>query len=235
MKTTIHKSDTRGIANHGWLNSRHTYSFSNYHNTNRMGFGKLRVINDDIIEASMGFGTHPHDNMEIISIPLQGSLRHEDSMGNKHIIETGEIQIMSAGTGLTHSEYNDSNVNSVNFLQIWITPKEIDIKPRYEQKHFNAENRHNKLQIIVSPDGEEKSISINQDVYFSLIDLDEEHSINYQLHNTNNGVYIFVIAGSVMLGDTLLDERDGIEVSESLMTNLMAREKTQLLYIETPI
>ena len=235
MKTAIHKSNTRGVANHGWLNSRHTYSFSNYHNVNRMGFGKLRVINDDIVEASMGFGTHPHENMEIISIPLQGSLRHEDNMGNQHTIESGEVQIMSAGTGITHSEYNNSDVDSVNFLQIWVLPKDIDIKPRYEQKRFNSEKRLNKLQVIVSPDGEEESISINQDVYFSLIDLDKDNSINYQLHNSKNGVYIFVISGSIMLEDTLLDERDGIEVSDSSMINCTAREKAQLLYIETPI
>jgi len=235
MKINIHKSDSRGIANHGWLNSHHTYSFANYHNPNRMGFGKLRVINDDIVEASMGFGTHPHENMEIISIPLQGSLRHKDSMGNQHMIESGEIQIMSAGTGITHSEYNNSEVDLVNFLQIWVLPKEIDIKPRYEQKRFNADKRHNKLQLIISPDGEEESISINQDVYFSLVDLDKDQSISYQLHNSDNGVYVFLISGSVMLGENCIEERDGAEISNTSNIELLGQTDAQILCIETPL
>ncbi len=235
MKINIHKSDSRGIANHGWLNSRHTYSFANYHNTHRMGFGKLRVINDDIVEPSMGFGSHPHDNMEIISIPLRGSLRHEDSMGNQHIIESGEVQIISAGTGITHSEYNNSVVDQVNFIQIWILPKKKNIEPRYDQKRFNVEKRRNQFQIIVSPDGEEESMSINQDVYFSLIDLDADRSISYQLRNSNNGIYIFMISGSVMLDDQCLEERDGVEVSNTSSVNLVARTSAQLLWIETPI
>jgi len=235
MKINIHKSDSRGIANHGWLNSRHTYSFSNYHDSDRMGFGKLRVINDDIVSPSKGFGTHPHNNMEIISIPLRGSLRHEDSMGSKHVIETGEVQIMSAGTGLTHSEYNNSDVESVNFLQIWILPKNMDIKPRYEQIRFESEKRKNKFQIIVSPEGEEESISINQDVYFSLVDLDKDHSISYQLHNSNNGVYVFLISGSVMLGKNCIEERDGAEISNTSNIELLGHTDTQILCIETPL
>ena len=235
MKINIHKSDSRGIANHGWLNSRHTYSFSNYHDPDRMGFGKLRVINDDIVSPSMGFGTHPHNNMEIISVPLSGCLRHEDSMGTKHVIETGEVQIMSAGTGLTHSEYNNSDVESVNFLQIWILPKILNIKPRYEQKRFNADNRHNKLQLIISPDGEEESVSINQDAYFSLVDLDKGHSISYQLHNSNYGVYIFLISGSVMLGENCIEERDGAEISNTSNIEILGHTDAQVLCIETSL
>lgn len=235
MKIVFHRSDSRGIADHGWLHSRHTFSFANYYNPDRMGFGKLRVLNDDIVEPGMGFGTHPHDNMEIVSIPISGTLRHEDSMGNQHIIESGEVQIMSAGTGITHSEYNDSDVDQVNFLQIWVIPKKLDIKPRYEQKRFDVEKKRNQFQIVVSPDGEQESISINQDVYFTLIDLDKDCSISYQLRNSDNGVYIFMISGSVMLGDQYLDERDGVEVSNTLSVALLARTNTQLLFIETPI
>jgi len=235
MKIKIHKSDSRGIANHGWLNSRHTYSFSNYHEPNRMGFGKLRVINDDIVDPSMGFGTHPHENMEIISIPLRGCLRHEDSMGNQHIIEADEVQIMSAGTGVTHSEYNNSDVEPVNFLQIWILPKLRDIKPRYEQNRFDSANRLNKFQLIVSPDGEEGSVSINQDVYFSLIDIDKDRTISYELHNSNNGIYLFLISGSMMLEEHCLEERDGAELSSISNVDLLATTDTQLLCIETPV
>ncbi len=235
MKIVFHRSDSRGIADHGWLHSRHTFSFANYYNPDRMGFGKLRVLNDDIVEPSMGFGTHPHDNMEIVSIPISGTLRHEDSMGNQHIIESGEVQIMSAGTGVTHSEYNNSDVDQVNFLQIWVMPKKLDIKPRYEQKRFDVEKKRNQFQIVVSPDGEKESISINQDVYFTLIDLDKDCSISYQLRNSDNGVYIFMISGSVLLGDQYLDERDGVEVSKTLSVTLLARTSTQLLFIETPI
>lgn len=235
MRVNVHKSDSRGLADHGWLKSRHTYSFSNYQDPDRMGFGKLLVINDDIVNPSKGFGTHPHDNMEIISIPLSASLRHEDSMGNQHVIEAGEVQIMSAGTGITHSEYNNSDVDEVNFLQIWVLPKEINIKPRYEQKRFNIEGRRNKSQTIITPDGAEGSIAINQDVYFSLIDLDKDYAIDYQLHNSANGVYLFVITGSVMLGEHCLEERDGAEISGIPDVGLLACTNARLLCIETPM
>ena len=235
MKINIHKSDSRGEANHGWLNSRHTYSFSDYYDPNRMGFGKLRVINDDTVNPAMGFGTHPHNNMEIISIPLRGSLRHEDSMGNQHIIETGEVQIMSAGTGITHSEYNNSDVDQVDFLQIWILPKNTGIKPRYEQNRFDSSKKRNQFQTIVTPDGEGESISINQDAYFSLIDIDKDRSVNYQLHNSNNGIYLFMISGSVLLDEHCLEERDGAEVSNIPSMHLLAATDSQVLCIETPL
>ena len=235
MKINIHRSDSRGLANHGWLNSRHTYSFSNYRDPNRMGFGKLRVINDDSVNPSMGFGTHPHENMEIISIPLSGCLRHEDSMGNQHIISTGEVQIMSAGTGLTHSEYNNSDVDQADFLQIWILPKNRDIRPRYEQNRFDPAKRRNQFQTIVSPDGEGESISINQDAYFALIDIDKDRSVSYQLHNSNNGIYLFVILGSVLFDEHCLEERDGVEVSNISNVDLLAATDTQVLCIEMPI
>lgn len=235
MKITVHTSDSRGTAHHGWLNSRHTYSFSNYYNPDRMGFGKLRVLNDDIVDPSMGFGTHAHDNMEIISIPLRGSLRHEDSMGSQHIIESGEVQIMSAGTGITHSEFNNSDADKVNFLQIWILPKAIDIKPRYEQKRFDTDKRRNQFQLLVSPDGQQGSVSINQDVYFSQVDLDKDRLVSYPLHDSNNGVYLFMISGSVMIDDQRLDQRDGAEVSNISNLDLQASTDAQILCIETPL
>ena len=235
MNIVIHKSDSRGIANHGWLQSRHTYSFSSYYNAERMGFGKLRVLNDDIVEPTMGFGTHPHENMEIISIPLSGSLRHEDSMGNQHVIESGEVQIMSAGTGITHSEYNYSATESVNFLQIWILPKKRDVEPRYAQKRFEPDQRINKLQLIVAPDDEHDAISINQDAYFSLLKLEDGHSIDYQLHNIQNGVYIFMISGSAKIDDLNLEARDGVEVFDTSSITLEANDDAEILWIETPL
>jgi len=200
-----------------------------------MGFGKLRVLNDDIVEPSMGFGTHPHENMEIISIPLSGSLRHQDSMGNQHVIESGEVQIMSAGTGITHSEYNNSATEPVNFLQIWILSKKRDIEPRYAQKYFDVGQRINKLQLIVAPDDEQDAISINQDAYFSLLKLEDGHSIDYQLRNKQNGVYIFMISGSVMLDEINLEARDGVEVSDTSSVTIKASEKSELLWIEIPL
>ena len=168
---TYHKNESRGLADHDWLISRHTFSFAGYYNPERMNFGLLRVLNDDIVKPSMGFGTHPHENMEIISIPLSGALRHQDSMGNKHIISTGEVQIMSAGSGLTHSEYNNSSSDDVNFLQIWVLPKEKDITPRYGQKLFDVSGRQNRFQRVVTPQASEETIWINQDAWFSLADI----------------------------------------------------------------
>ena len=235
MNTVIHKSHSRGIANHGWLESRHTYSFARYQNVDRMGFGKLRVLNDDIVESSMGFGTHPHENMEIISIPLSGSLRHEDSMGNQHVIESGEVQIMSAGTGISHSEYNNSATEPVNFLQIWILPKQNDIEPRYAQKRFELEQRLNKLQLVVAPDDEQGAIWINQDAYFSLLKLEGGYSIDYQLRNKQNGVYIFMISGSAMLDEFILEARDGVELSDASVITVKATDNAEILWIETPL
>ena len=169
MHTILHEADTRGTADHGWLNSHHTFSFGSYHNPDRMGFGLLRVINDDVVQPSMGFGTHPHNDMEIISIPLGGELQHKDSMGNTQHISTGEVQIMSAGSGLTHSEYNASDSDAVNFLQIWVLPKELNMEPRYDQKVFRPEGRCNQWQLVVAPDDED-AVSINQAAWFLLGD-----------------------------------------------------------------
>ncbi len=235
MARILDRSDSRGIANQGWLYSRHTFSFSSYHNPERMGFGLLRVINDDIVEPSMGFGTHPHENMEIISIPLSGSLRHEDSMGNKHVILTGEVQVMSAGTGITHSEYNNSDTDEVNFLQIWVMPKELDISPRYDQKRIEMDNICNSFKRIVAPLGVESLVNINQNAYFSIANIDADNFVEYKKENGNNGVYLFVIKGKINIGATVLSDRDGLGISEEDNVKIFAQNKSRVLCMEVPM
>ena len=187
MKTVIHKAESRGTADHGWLKSWHSFSFADYYDPDRIHFGALRVLNDDIIHGGKGFGTHAHQNMEIITIPLEGALRHRDSMGHEKVIQKGEVQIMSAGTGVQHSEFNDSPTVAVNLLQIWILPKEMNIKPRYDQKVFSLSDRANKFQTVVSPSGQEGSVAINQDAYFSLVDLKKGKSLRYDRKTAGNG------------------------------------------------
>ncbi len=235
MKSVYHQNESRGLADHGWLKSRHTFSFAAYHNQERMSFGLLRVLNDDIVKASMGFGTHPHDNMEIISIPLSGSLRHQDSMGNTHIISAGEVQIMSAGSGITHSEYNNSSSDDVNFLQIWVLPKEKDITPRYDQKILDAAKRKNRFQILVAPNVSEESVWINQDAWFSLADIEAEQEVNYEKNNSNNGVYFFVIEGDANIAGHDVKQRDGLGIIDGETYPVFAQTKTQLLAIEVPL
>lgn len=235
MKAIYHKNESRGLADHGWLISRHTFSFAGYHNPERMNFGSLRVLNDDIVKPSMGFGTHPHDNMEIVSIPLSGSLRHQDSMGNEHIITTGEVQIMSAGTGLTHSEYNNSSAEDVNFLQIWVFPKERDITPRYDQKIFTGENRKNRFQLLVSPQTSGDTVWINQDAWFSLADVTPDQQVEYEKKNTKNGVYFFVVVGSAQIDNHLVQQRDGLGLTEGGSYPVHAQTNSQILAIEVPM
>ena len=235
MKTIIHRADSRGTAEYGWLHSRHTFSFASYYDPNRMGFGKLRVINDDIVEAGAGFGTHPHENMEIISIPLSGGLWHQDSMGNQHTINTGDIQIMSAGTGLSHSEYNASNSKQVNFLQIWVLPKFKNIKPRYDQKTFHPANRMNKFELVVSPNKEDDAVWINQDTWFSLGDFDANTTAYYDLKQTNNGIYIFLLKGNISIADKILKTRDAIGITEVNKIDIHINQDSELLVIEVPI
>lgn len=234
MKQNIHKANTRGKADLGWLYSFHTYSFSSYHNPERVQFGALRVLNDDTVSPAMGFGTHGHQDMEIVSIPLSGKLAHKDNTGTAKTIEVGEVQIMSAGTGIRHSEFNESESSPVNFLQIWILPKEKGIHPRYEQKRFDPTNRKNQFQVVVSPEKNIDAIWINQDSYFSLLDLDQGNSIDYILHQKENGVYIFLIDGQIKIGDTILEKRDGIEISEIDKFPIVAQENSQILCIEVP-
>jgi len=235
MKKIIHRADTRGFADHGWLKSYHTFSFANYRNNDRMNFGLLRVLNDDRVAAGMGFGEHPHDNMEIISIAMEGSLEHQDSMGNKTIIKPNDVQIMSAGTGVRHSEYNHSKEEEVKFLQIWVFPKERNIKPRYEQKAFTPEEKKNKLKTVVSPDHSDGSIWINQDAYFSLGNLDAGTLVNYKINKPGNGVYVFVLEGSVELGGETLNRRDGMGISETEGFDVKASSLAQVLLMEIPM
>jgi len=235
MKPMYHENQSRGLADHGWLKSRHTFSFADYYNPESMNFGLLRVLNDDIVTPSMGFGTHPHENMEIISIPLSGALRHQDSMGNKHIISTGEVQIMSAGSGITHSEYNDSSSEDVNFLQIWVLPKERDITPRYDQKLFDEGNRKNRFQLLVAPENSEETVLINQDAWFSLADIEAEKQVVYEKNDKKNGVYFFVIEGNVNIDGNAVKRRDGLGIVDGKTYPIVAQSKAQILAIEVPL
>lgn len=236
MHKLLDQSESRGISDAGWLYSRHTFSFSDYHNPERVNFGKLRVINDDIVSPGEGFATHGHNNMEIISIPIRGTLKHEDSMDNVHIIEAGDVQIMSAGTGITHSEYNASDKDSVNFLQIWVIPEQRDIKPRYAQKTFDPAGRHNQFQLILSPRRDDpEALWINQQAWFTLADFDQEHHDVYEWHQAENGVYMFVISGHVIAGGNTLSERDGIEISGVNTLSIRAISDSRILIMEVPL
>ena len=234
MKKIIHKAESRGYADHGWLRSHHTFSFASYQNSERMNFGMLRVLNDDVVQPEMGFGTHPHRNMEIISIPISGALSHTDSIGNKRSIEVGEVQVMSAGTGLKHSEFNDSKIDAVNFLQLWIIPEIENITPYYNQKIFEALERKNKFQVLVSPKGKqvEGSLPINQQGYISMIDLDKGFETTYDL---KNGAYFFLIEGEVLIEDENLKRRDAIGIIEKNKVNIKANKSSKLLVIDVPM
>lgn len=234
MKTVVHTADSRGSANHGWLKSRHTFSFAGYYDPERVHFGALRVLNDDEVAAGQGFGTHPHDNMEIVSIPLYGDLEHKDSTGRHKIIKQGDVQIMSAGTGIQHSEYNHNADQEVHFLQIWVFPKERGIEPRYEQKSYSAEDRMNKWQTVVSPEGGE-ALWINQDAYFSLANLDAGEKLEYKVNKAGNGVYLFVLNGELTAAGEKLDTRDAVGVSETDSFELKAGSYAEVLAIEVPM
>lgn len=237
MKNTIlHKADTRGFANHGWLQSHHTFSFANYYNPQRMNFGVLRVLNDDQVAAGMGFGTHPHDNMEIISIPLEGDLQHKDSMGNVAVIKKGDIQVMSAGTGIQHSEYNKNKDSLVKFLQIWVFPNKKNVTPRYDQITLNLADRHNKLQQILSPNADDAGVWIHQDAWFHIGKFDEGVEANYQFKKEGNGVYAFVLNGSFEIDGTRLATRDGFGVWNTTEINLKALSTdAEILLMEVPM
>ncbi len=235
MTKTMHKADTRGVADHGWLNSRHTFSFADYHDPERMRFGLLRVINDDVVQPAMGFDTHPHENMEIISIPLVGALRHKDSMGNIQEITAGEVQIMSAGTGITHSEYNGSESEVVNFLQIWVLPEKGGIEPRYDQKLFSADDRQGQFQNIVSPDQNDDGVWINQQAWFWLGDFKAGQSDTYTIKKSGNGAYFFVIEGAVAVAGEQLGRRDGMGVEDATTVDVEATEDCQLLVMDVPV
>lgn len=236
MKTVLHKSDSRGHANHGWLNSYHTFSFAGYHNPERMSFGVLRVLNDDTVAGAMGFGAHPHANMEIISIPLSGDLEHQDSTGRKAIIKNGDIQVMSAGTGITHSEKNASQNEEVKFLQIWVIPNKQNVEPRYDQITLDPASRKNQLEQVVSPSPDDAGVWIHQDAWFHLGTIDKGISIPYTVKKQGNSVYIFVINGSFKIGEQLLEKRDGLGIWDTSSFNFMALEEdSEILVMEVPL
>ena len=234
MKTILHKSNARGHANHGWLNSYHSFSFAGYYDPARMHFGALRVLNDDTVKAGMGFGKHPHDNMEIVSIPLYGDLHHKDSTGRDKIIRQHDVQIMSAGSGIAHSETNANHDKDVKFLQIWVMPKEHNIEPRYDQKSFLPEDRLNKILTVVAPD-DVNAVWINQDAWFSLANLSKGFVVEYPVHKKNNGVYAFVIKGDVTINGISLNERDGLGISETDILHITADSDAELLLIDIPM
>lgn len=238
MKKIIHKAANRGKANYGWLDANYSFSFANYYDPEKVNFGALRVLNNDTIQGGMGFGTHPHDNMEIITIPLKGSLKHKDSMGNKWIaIETGEVQVMSAGSGLQHSEMNNSPSEEVNLFQIWIFPDKNDVEPRYDQQKFDASARKNKLQILVSSiDGDVKNtLKIHQDAVISRIDLDENLAFTYILKSENHGLYLMVVEGEINIENEILEKRDAIGIFETKNIHIKAKRASELLFIEVPM
>jgi redox-sensitive bicupin YhaK (pirin superfamily) len=236
METTIiHKAAERGHANHGWLDAHHTFSFANYHNPAAMHFGVLRVLNDDIIAGGGGFGTHPHDNMEIITIPLKGALAHKDSMGNTEVIRAGDVQVMSAGTGVRHSEFNASDTEAVNLLQIWLFPNKRNVSPRYGQISLDTSQRHNRLQQILSPNPGDEGVWIHQNAWFHMANLDKDVTLSYELKNESNGVYAFIIKGDVRINGQGLHTRDGIGISGARTLSIHADTEAEILLMEVPM
>lgn len=231
----LHKANTRGHANHGWLNAYHSFSFAGYYDPERVHFGMLRVLNDDTVAAGMGFGTHPHDNMEIITIPQQGELEHKDSMGNHGIIGAGDIQVMSAGTGIQHSEFNHNKDKEVKLLQIWVFPNKKNVTPRYGQMNLNVAERKNKLQQIVSPNPDDEGMWIHQDAWFHMTSLDAGNKINYELKKKGNGVYCFVLEGDVNINGQDLNRRDGLGISGTDAFDITAQSNTEVLLMEIPM
>lgn len=234
-KFVLHKADTRGGVDLGWLKSRHTFSFSHYHDPERIHFGALRVLNDDIVTEGKGFGTHPHENMEIISIPLEGDLEHKDSMGNTTVIKKGDIQVMSAGTGVYHSEYNRNRDQPVKFLQIWIFPNKKNVQPRYDQITLNLNDRHNKLQQVLSPNPNDAGVWIHQDAWFHLSQMDAGTTLEYSFQKEGNGVYAFVLKGNVTINGQQLSDRDGLGIWDTNAFSIQANSETELLLMEVPM
>lgn len=232
---TIHKAETRGKADFGWLNSHHTFSFGHYFDPGRVHFGALRVLNDDIVSQGMGFGTHPHDNMEIISIPLEGDLEHQDSMGNKTVIRHGDVQVMSAGTGIQHSEYNKNKDQQVKFLQIWVFPKVRNVEPRYDQITLDINDRINKFQQILSPNADDAGVWIYQDAWFHLGKFDEGKTSTYTIKKEGNGVYAFILSGEVTINGEKLSTRDGMGIEDAKELTIESNTNAEILLMEVPM
>ena len=235
MKTIIHRAEDRGKANYGWLDTRYSFSFSTYYDPEKMGFGLLRVLNDDIVKEGTGFGTHPHDNMEIITLVLEGSLEHKDSMGSGEVIHKDEVQVMSAGSGVTHSEFNPSETEPVNLFQLWIFPKEENIKPRYDQKAFPESERENQLITVASGYKENGSLYIHQDAEIKLGYFKEKNNINYKTKDKNNGVYILVIDGHISMNGEDLYRRDAIGIYDTAQFSFSVDANTRFMLIEVPM
>ncbi len=235
MKTIIYKAEDRGHLNHGWLDTYHSFSFGNYYNPAQMHFGALRVINDDTIEGGRGFGTHPHDNMEIITIPLEGDLEHQDNMGNKAVINEGEVQVMSAGTGIFHSEYNHNADKPVKLFQIWVFPNKKNVQPRYDQISIRDLAKVNKLYQILSPNKDDEGVWIHQDAWFFLGDFEKDTSDIYSVKNGNNGVYLLVIDGEIEVDGIHLGKRDALGIWDTKDIKIQATKKARVLLMEVPM
>lgn len=235
MKTVFHKSSDRGHADHGWLNAKHSFSFGGYHDPKKIHFGLLRVLNDDIIAPGMGFGTHPHDNMEIVTIPLKGSLEHRDSMGNIGVIHPNEIQAMSAGSGITHSEYNHSKTEEINLLQIWVFPKVRNISPRYDQRVFTEDDKNGIFKTIVAPVKSDAVMWINQDAYFSVGKFKTGNSTDYKIQHHGNGAYLFMIDGEAKIENYHLQKRDALGIWDTTDFKIDITKNAEILIIEVPM
>jgi redox-sensitive bicupin YhaK (pirin superfamily) len=228
----LHKANTRGVADHGWLKSAHSFSFAGYYNPERINFGALRVLNDDMVTGGMGFGEHPHDNMEIISIPLAGKLQHKDSMGNSGVITAGEIQVMSAGTGIYHSEYNG---DAAKFLQIWLFPNQRNVIPRYDQQKINSANVRNEFIQILSPNADDEGVWIYQNAWFNMAKFDANASKTYHLNLAGNGVYVFVLTGDIIVNGEALSSRDGLGITDTNEITISATSEAEFLLMEVPM
>ncbi len=235
MDYIVHKAESRGFANHGWLVARHSFSFSNYYNPEKVHFGVLRVLNDDIIAPGQGFGTHPHDNMEIITIPLKGSLEHKDSMGYSSVIKAGEVQVMSAGTGIYHSEFNASHSEELNLFQIWLFPIKKNVQPRYQQLEIKPFEKQNEWFQILSPSPDDQGVWIHQNAWFYLGYFESGVALPYILNNTHNGIYLMVIEGEVSVAGQNLTKRDAIAIQNATDFELKALQKAKVLLMEIPM
>ena len=235
MQKIIHKAKDRGRGEHGWLHTRYSFSFADWYESTRMGFGKLRVINDDIIEPNNGFGAHSHANMEIITIVTEGEVSHEDSMGNKYTVPAGDVQVMSAGTGVTHSEYNRSPSTRLALFQVWIEPKERNIKPHYAQKSFGLGTMQNTIELLAAPAGTAGALPINQDAYVSSAHFDAGKTFEYESHSPKNGVYLFVAEGAIIAAGEELELRDAVGISDTSRVSVSCKEASKILIFEVPI
>ena len=235
MKTIVTKASERGTADHGWLKPAHYFSFGSWNNPAKVHFGQLRVLNDDWIAGGGAFPTHPHDNMEIVTIPFSGALKHKDSTGGAGIIKAGDVQIMSAGTGVQHSESNESATEPVTLFQLWVFPKEKNIKPRYDQRSFDVKEREGKWQVVVSPRAEDNALWINQDARFSLANIKAGETIKYENAFKGNGVYLVVIKGSIEIAGVKYYIKDAVGISETDSFEIVSYEDTELLAVEVPM